>query len=233
MVTKHRFYFATLPAHLNFQPMICNETWVEKQSFRIYWGLVFVAFSMCTSGCFAIRSEWQAKPEAPHDAIEEHESGYGRTYSQIIKTPAVDLEIGVASGPVYMQTPFLFWIIPIPMEQPDSEFRPLLAEVQLQPKSEGVRLDVARTFLILTNGVREPAYQLWPSGKTLAPNEPQVHSITNSTTFLFKFIPGEDKYPDRKMPFQLSIEGLSVSGQSVPVPPVSFKSGRHTRAGFQ
>ena len=150
------------------------------------------------------------------------------SYSRLVDSPDFNLEVGVNNGPVESGLFFWFYVLPIPFCGDESATQHLIVDVQLEPKSPQITFDPWQVFFLRTNQVRVPPTQVW-----LGTNTSRALSVTNSTRFVLEFPTWGRIHPDWDLPFQLSIEGITVSGQTVPLLPVTFVPTAITRPEFR
>jgi hypothetical protein len=176
--------------------------------------VLFVTFSLFNSGCFVLTSEWRNKPEGPPQAIESHNGSDGETFSRIFDSPEFRLEVKVENGPLRWEAPFLFYIIPIPTARVGQ-----------------LAFDPWETFFVGTNQTRIAPANAWQEwGKT---NFPKALPLATNINFGLLYAPWDQIPPDRALPFQLSIEGLTVSDRTISLPPITFKPAAFVRPGFK
>lgn len=215
-----------------------RETCSSKCRYVVRWTyprrfLAIIALGMLSSGCFVLTSERRNKPDAPRDLVEVHRNSDGLSYSRLFVSPDFDLDVGVKNGPVRWELPFLFYILPIPVRYDYLATQPLRVDVHLEPKSPQITFDPWQIFFLGTNHVRVPPARIWQDHRWLGTNTSKAFPVTNGTMFLLEFSPWDQVYPDRDLPFQLSIEGIRVSGQTNSLPPITFEPTTIIRPGFQ
>jgi hypothetical protein len=186
---------------------------------------------MFNSGCFVLTSEWRNKPEGPPQAIESHDGSDGEMFSRIFDSPEFRLEVTVENGPLRWEAPFLFYIIPIPTSYPYLAHQPLRVDLALEPKVGQLAFDPRKTFFVGTNQARVAPANAWQEwGKT---NFPLALPVATNINFGLLYAPWDRIPPDRALPFQLSIEGLTVSDRTISLPPITFKPETFVRPGFK
>lgn len=200
---------------------------------RLMSVVLFVALCTLTNGCFVLTSEWRNMPDAPRYAIEAHDSSNGKAYSRAFDTRELKLQVTVENGPIRWEAPFLFYIIPIPTSYDYLATQPLSVDLTLQPKLGQIAVDPWQTFYVGTNHVRVPPAHVWKNLLSIQTNVPTALPVTTNTIFVLEFSPWDQVSPDRALPFQLSIEGLSASGQTISLPPITFKPKPSLRSGFR
>lgn len=186
--------------------------------------LAIIAVGVVCSGCFVIRHEQFSKPDGPSNEVKRRRISQGcETYSRLFETPDFTLDVSVANWPSGWELQFLFNILPV-YRYDYGKTEPLSVHLEFEPKSPGISIDTAKIFFIGTNHLR------------LAPAKVDIReafSLTNRGVFHLAFPVDHRAYPDRDMPFQLSIEGLTVSNQTISLPTISFKPKTVTGPGFE
>ncbi len=204
-------------------------------AFPWIYPLILIATMMSgalVSGCFVLTGDRRNKPQAPRDLVKLNTKSDIK-YWRLLDSPDLNLEIGVENGPIRWEAPFLFYILPLPTSYDYLATQPMRVEVHVEPKSLQVTLDPWQIFLLGTNQVRVPPAHIWQDQNWLGTNTTKALPITNSATFLLEFTPWDRVYPDRDLPFQLSIQGIRVSGQCISLLPITFKPTKFIRSGFQ
>lgn len=194
--------------------------------------LAAIGTSALCSGCFVIRHEQFSRPVGPVESVEFHRIAEGfETYSRVVDTTGLKMEVSVANYPSGWELQFLFNLIPISRYH-YGKTEPLSVDVEVEPKTPGLTLQPGKIFFVCANKVRLPPakarYGLSPEaslGDTV--------SITNRMTFHLEFPVEHRAYPEQDVPFQLSIEGLRVASRVIAVPPLTFEPQRLTRPAFR
>jgi hypothetical protein len=205
----------------------------ECAATRLMSVVLFVALCTLTSGCFVLTSEWRNMPDAPPHAIEAHDSSEGKAYSRLFETREMKLQVTVENGPIRWEAPFLFYIIPIPTSCDYLATQPLRVDVMVQPRLAQIAFEPWQTFFVGTNHMRVPPAHVWQNQRSNQTNVPTALPVTTNTLFILEFSPWDQVSPDRALPFQLSIEGLGASGQTISLPPIAFKPKPSVRPGFR
>ena len=196
-----------------------------------------------TSGCFVLTSERRNKPDASSNAVQVNASEE-LAYSRVFQCPDFNLRVGVENGPPRWEAVFLFYLLPLPHRFDYLSTAPVHVDVHLQPKAADVAFDPWRVFFLGlgANQVRVPPSRVWQDGKWLGTNAVAPVTLTTDTRFRLEFSDWSSMhpeaslvadYPDRDLPFRISVEGALDSGQPVPLPSLTFTPAAHIRAGFQ
>ncbi len=128
---------------------------------------------------------------------------------------------------------FLFNIIPCYIYRVKQTTWPLIIELYLGPKSPGITFEPGRVFLLQTNRAPLPPSRIWSEGSFRATNTVDSLLITNPITFRLAFLDENQKYINQDLPFQLSFEGIHVSGQANTLPPIDFNPRIAVRPGLR
>jgi hypothetical protein len=185
------------------------------------------------SGCFVIRGERRIKPDSNGTAVKIDNDYSGPMYSRVVDSPDFKLGVGVANGPARWELQFLLNILPIYVYRISETTWPLKADLDLEPKSSRVTFAPWETFFQGTNQVRVPPSGIWQGDRFLGTNATETLVVTNRTMFHFQFSAPHGAYFDQDLPFQLSIEGIRVSGQKSALPPIHFQPTTVVRPGFR
>ena len=172
-------------------------------------------------------------PDAPRHLVEWRKGSGELSYSRLLDTPEFSLDVGVEDGPCRWEAPFWFYILPIPQSYASLATKPVSVNLVLEPKSSQITLNPWKIFFVGTNELRVPPGKIWQDGRWLGTNTAVALPITNGTKFLLEFSPWDRLYPDRKLPFQLSIEGIRVFGRGVPLRDIAFKPTAFIRSEFR
>jgi hypothetical protein len=185
------------------------------------------------SGCFVVRHEQFSKPLGPADSVQFQRIAAGcESYSRVIHTNEYTAQVSVANLPSGWELQFLFNIIPI-SRYDYGETEPLLVEVEVEPRNPGLDVDPNQIFFVGEDHVRIPPAKTRVLGRPSGPTVKGPVAVTNCTTFRLEFPVEHLAYPKRDSPFQLSLEGLTIAGRPVPVPPITFEPGLRTGPGFR
>jgi len=195
---------------------------------------------MLSSGCFVIDSEHFSKPVGWNVRVRDRDTD---RFCQHFDFRDFDLEVSARNTVIRQEIPFWFWVLPIPNSNPDGTAT-LGVRIDIEPRVTDVTFDPWQTLYLATNVLRtakrwslgfdvatkqmrvDPA-KIWQDQSPLGTNGVKAITITTNTSFLVEY--GFPCNPD--MPFELSIEGISVPGQSVPVS-VVFKPTWNVRPHF-
>jgi len=200
--------------------------------------LAIITLGLLNSGCFVLTNRWRNKPDAPREQVKLNRDADDLRYSRLLRTPDFDLDVRAKDGPTRWKAPFWFYILPIPVTYEYLATQPLSVVVHLEPKAPQITFDPWQIFFAGTNHVRVPPAKIWQDDRWLGTNTftSKAFPVTNSTKFLLEFSPWNQAYPDypdRGLPFQLSIESIRVSGEVVSVPSITFKPTTFIRPGFK
>lgn len=196
--------------------------------------LVVIACGILGSGCFVIRGERRIKPDANGPVVKTvRRDSAGYTYCRVVDSPYFKMSVGVENGPARWELQFLFNILPIHVYRISETAWPLLAEVELEPKSPGITFDPRRSFFQGTNHLRLPPAEIWQDDGFLGTNAADVVVVTNCMKFRLLFNAQRQAYLDQDSPFQLSIEGIGICGQETLLPAIRFEPTTATRPGFR
>jgi hypothetical protein len=187
------------------------------------------------TGCFVITGERRIRPDSPGDIVRKGTSSEDElVFYRVQETPELKLEVGFVNYyvPPRWEVVFIFNVLPFYLNEPDKSPWHLYAELSLEPKLSGVTFDPNQVFLIQTNRKPSQLVDVWKddANRTNSTTREHVWSskgapltllITNRTLLSLNF-------PDRdhgflNSPFQLSIEGLQVSGRPIFLPPTTYK----------
>jgi hypothetical protein len=169
----------------------------------------------------------------PQHSVKVHRDSNDRSYSRLFDSPDFDLDIAVENGPIRWEAPFWFYVLPIPVHCDYLATKPVGVRIHLKPQSPEIAFDPWQVFFLGTNHVAVSPAGIWQDGKWLGTNILAAFPITNSTTFFLEFSPWKQVNSDRDLPFQISVEGISVSGRNARLPPVTFRPTAFVRAGFK
>ncbi|HEV2393456.1 MAG TPA: hypothetical protein VG146_13980 [Verrucomicrobiae bacterium] len=193
--------------------------------------LMTIAVALC-SGCFVIRHEQFSEPVGPVGSVRFHRIAAGcETYSRLVNTQEVRAVISVANWPSGWELQFLLNIIPI-YRYDYGKTEALSVELWVEPKNSGLALDPEHVFFLDGDQRRLAPTNAWLLGSRDAKVSGRV-PITNREAFHLEFPVEHRAYPQQDAPFQLSIEGLSVGGRSIPLAPITFQSKTTTKPGFR
>ena len=185
------------------------------------------------------------KPVAPAEQILTHWDNTDQPFSRFLDSRDFTLEVGVDNGPSRWEMGFLFWVLPLPYSL-GGEDRPLFVRVHFTPKSQFVTFDPWQVYFLGlgTNRMHAGPAAVWQDEHLLGTNAAIGLVVTNDTKLTLTFSPWAQMFPertayqlelhpDRDAPFQLSVEGIRVSAQSIPLPSLTFKAKGHTRPEFR
>jgi hypothetical protein len=163
-----------------------------------------------------------------HKSKDSH--GY-LVYYQHFDTPDFRLGVGVVNdAPAKWELQFLFNIIPCYIYRVKETTWPLMTELYIEPKSPGVTFELGHVFFLQTN--HAPLSPSWSEGNYPATDVASTFPVTNGITFRLAFL-DDQKHINQDLPFQLSVEGIHVSGQANPLPPLDFIPRIAIRPGFR
>ncbi len=189
------------------------------------------AVALC-SGCFVIRHEQFSKPVGPAGSVKFHRITAGsETYSRLVNTEEVRMEVSVANWPSGWELQFLLNMIPVyryDYGKPEA----LSVELSVEPKTSGLALDPEHIFFLGAGHTRLTPTNAWLHGSRKTEAGGTV-PITNCAVFHLDFPVERRVYPEHDAPFQLSLEGFSAAGRGIPLPPITFESKTTTKPGFR
>lgn len=187
------------------------------------------------TGCFVIRGERRIKPVAPSNSVTKgRDSRNDLIYYQHFATREFNLDVGIVNdAPAKWELQFLFNILPCYVYRVKGPTWPLITIIHLEPKLSGVTFEPGQVFLLETNHPPLPPHNIWRDSRFPVTNTSNSFLITNDMIFRLAFIGENRKYVDQDKPFQLSIEGIRVSGETVPVTPIGFRPGTTMLPGFR
>jgi hypothetical protein len=189
------------------------------------------AVTLC-SGCFVIRREQFSKPLGPEGSVKFHRVAAGyETYSRSVNTAEARAEVSVVNWPSGWELQFLLNILPVHRYYYGGALA-LSVEISVEPKTSGLALDPERIFFTGTDQMRVAPTNVWLLGSR-EPKTLGAIPITNTVVFHLDFPVEHRLYPKHDAPFQLSVEGLSVAGRSIPVAPITFESKTATKPDFR
>jgi len=166
-----------------------------------------------------------------HKSTDSH--GYP-VYYRHFDTSDFYLHVGVVNdAPAKWELQFLFNIIPCYIYRVKQTTSPLITDIYLEPKTPGLTFEPGRVFLLQTNRAPLPPSWIWPESSFRATNSVDSPLITNPVTFRLVFNDENQKYINQDLPFQLSVEGIHISGQAKTLPPVDFNPRIAVRPGFR
>jgi hypothetical protein len=216
-----------------------------RRSRNTIYGLGFLGLCVLNVGCLALTRERVMKPLAPADQILTHLDNGVQPYSTLLTVRDFNLEVGVDNGPPRWEMVSLFWVLPVPYSS-GGEDQPFFVRVHFRPKSESVTFDPWEVYFLGlgTNLMHARPAAVWRGGKSLGTNAAGAFVVTTETDLSLKFAPWAQTFSelggyrkashqDRDAPFRLSFEGIRISGQSFPLPPLTFKPTGHTRPEFR
>ena len=195
--------------------------------------LAILAFGTLGTGCFVLTGDRRNKADAAREQVNLHSDSVEMRFSRQFDSADFAMDVGAENGPIRWEAPFLFYNLPIPTSYDYLATQPLRVDVHLEPKFPRITIDPWQIFFLGPNRVRVPPTGIWQDKAWLGTNTVNAVSITKNTTFLLEFSPWDQVHPDRDLPFQLSIEGIQVSGQSISLLPMTFKPEKFIRAGFR
>jgi len=194
--------------------------------------LTTIATGVACSGCFVVRHEQFSKPVGPADSVQFQRIAAGcESYSRVIHTNEYTAQVSVANWPSGWELQFLFNIIPISRYH-YGETEPLSVEVEVEPRNPGLAVDPKRIFFV-GDHVRLPPAKTRVLDRSSGPTAEGPVPVTNCMTFRLEFPVEHLAYPKHDSPFQLSLEGLTIAGRPVPVPPITFEPELRTGPGFR
>lgn len=192
--------------------------------------LAIVTAAAC-SGCFVVRHEQFSKPLGPTDSVHFQRIAAGcESYSRVIHTNEYTAQVSVANWPSGWELQFLFNIIPVSRYH-YGETEPLRVEVAVEPRNPGLAVDPNQIFFVGEDHMRIPPVKTHVLGGSAGPTEEGAVPVTNCTTFRLEFPVEHLAYPSHDSPFQLSLEGFTIAGRPVPVPPITFEPELRTGPG--
>lgn len=197
----------------------------------------FALLGLCilNGGCLVLTRERVMKPLAPAEQILTHWDNSDQPYSRFLDFRDFALKVGVDNGPSRWEMGFLFWVLPLPYSVGGDD-QPFVVRVDFTPKSQSVTFDPWQVYFLGlgTNLVHARPASVWQDNHLLGTNGTSV-LVTNETKLTLEFSPWPqmELHRDRDAPFQLGFEGIRDSGQSIPLPPLTFKPRGHTRPEFR
>jgi hypothetical protein len=190
------------------------------------------AVAAVNSGCFVITSNHVSKPVAPAENVElrHDQNGSDSTgwYVGHFHSTNLDFDLSVYNNAERFQTGFLFWVIPIPFSKTSVPYAEIQAD--LRPGENGVFIDPWRIEFIPTNGIPVAPVKIWRADanawKLIAHGQ---LSLNKSASFRLEYNAPMD--PD--LPFNLSVGGISIPGQSNAVTTVEYQRAKIIRSGLK
>ena|SRR5207302_7454914 len=211
-------------------PIKCPQAFVP---IRISFLVAVVMCGALGSGCFVLRGERRIKPDAGGAIIKVDMDYSGPMYCRVVDSPDFKLQVGVANGPARWELQFLLNILPIYVYRINQTTWPLSANVDLEPRSPGITFNPWQTYFQGTNHARVPPNMIWQDDGVTVTNDTGAILVTNRTMFHLKFLGPQPGYLDQDSPFQVSIEGIRVSGQNSILPPIQFEPRTVVRPGYR
>jgi hypothetical protein len=142
------------------------------------------------------------------------------------------LNVGVVNdAPAKWELQFLFNIIPCYIYRVKETTWPLITELYIEPKSPGITFELGRVFFLQSN--RAPLPPSWSEGSFPVTDTFNSFPVTNSITLRLAFKGTNRGSIDQDIPFQLSIEGIRVSGETYRLPQIDFRPATAVRPGFR
>src|SRR6267142_3503068 len=197
--------------------------------------ITVTALSVFETGCFVIRGERRIKPVAPGNSVAKStDSRRNLIYYRHFDTPDFNLNVGVVNNaPAKWELQFLFNILPCYVYRVKETTWPLIAVIYLDPKLPGLTFEPGQVFLVETNHPPSPPRNIWLEGVFPVTNTVNSLLISNGIAFRLAFVGESRRYINQDEPFRLYIEGIRVSGESRPLPPIYFRPGTTVRPGFR
>jgi len=195
--------------------------------------LAATALVLLSCGCFVIRGERRLKPDADGLVVKVSRQDSESVYYRVLDSADFKLKVGVAHGPARWELQFLLNILPIYVDRINETTWPLLAYMDLEPKSPEVAFDPRQVFFQGTNQARLAPAKIWQNDTFLGTSSAQRLLVTNRSTFLLEFSVPHQSYLDQDSPFRLLVEGVTVSGELASLPPVHFEPTTVVRPGFR
>jgi hypothetical protein len=207
--------------------------------------LPLLLLGLFSTGCFVIRGERRIKPVGPDNFVKKGRSGEDESlFYRVYNTPELKLEVGFVNDylPARWEVFFIFNVLPLYLGKSGESAWYSYAELCIEPKASEVTFEPSRVFLIQTNTEPSQPIIVWRycTNQTNTTNTKLVWSsngapvtlpITNLTLLRLKFPDRDYRFLDS--PFQLSIDGLEVSGRPMSLPAAAFKYTTAIRPGYR
>jgi hypothetical protein len=190
------------------------------------------AVAIVNSGCFVITSNHVSKPVAPAENVElrhdENGSDSNGWYVGHFHSTNLDFDLSVFNNAERFQTGFLFWVIPIPFSKTSVPYAEIQAD--LRPGETGVFIDPWQIEFIPTNGIPVAPTKIWQadanSWKLIARGQLLLNKPES-----FKLEYSAPMNPD--LPFNLSIGGITIPGQSNAATIVEYQRAKIIRPSLK
>jgi hypothetical protein len=207
-----------------------------------------LACCVCLSGCLFLDGKQLSKPVAPSHEVELRLPYFDIwTYYGRFGLRDFDLEVGVPNVKDRWEVWFCFYLLPIPYRvgtdsdesvpyrvEEDSDKGSLTVHMKITPRTGTIILDPSRIYHTGTNGSRLAPSKVWEGDgvSSFAKNPIDTsNTVTVSTPkfFVLEYIVSSDP----RRPFEILIDGITISNQVVKVPPIHFKSARIAKPVFR
>jgi hypothetical protein len=190
---------------------------------------------MLNTGCFEVTSNHVSKPVGPAKAVEfrypEYDDDSSGWYVRHFHSEDFDFDIGLDNNTERLEVPFFFWILPVP-EPAHGNNRAFRIFADFCPAA-GKTLVIDPRFIeyIPTNAAPINPTKLWLDQGTasMKPILPGPILLTNHESFTLEY----EAVCDPDTPFQLSVGGISTSGEPNSVTIINYKSSKIVRGRFK
>ncbi|MDB6067728.1 MAG: hypothetical protein JWR26_3936 [Pedosphaera sp.] len=196
--------------------------------------VLLIGTAFFNSGCTFIAVKRLSKPVGPYEFVR-----YGTTdnaervgFRRHFNSPDFNYDVAALNVKDRFEIFCWFYVLPMPefWFKADAADDRLTIQIQLEPREGNLLFEPSRTFYSGTNMIR-----IAPVGILRQENyssyEVTANKVLVKTNTFFQITYKVNDNPDT--PFEVSVEGCSVDGKEISLPPIVFKPTTIVRPGIR